>query len=531
MRERTPMRLQTKLLFGMIFLVILSIGLSSYFISEFEVDRLEMKIEANLRNVGHIIAENQDIQWNLNYKKTEEVQVIVERYLDILEDIEIITIADMDGLRYGHPSRDRLGKYFVGGDEKQVLETGSIYSSIATGTLGRSIRVFIPIYFQNNQVGFVMTAQKYDRVEESILNIRRSVLVYSFFGILIGGVGAILISTSIKKSLLNLEPYQIAKLYREKDVILKSTREGILAIDAKCSINLMNDSAKKILNCEGKDFIGVDIESVFPTTKLPRILETGIAEYDREQLINGAQILTNRIPIYENGRLVGALATFKDLSDVVTLAEEMTGIKQVVRALRATTHEFKNKLHLINGLLELDEIDEAKKYVMGLGYRYTKIQDIVSGKIKNATINALIIGKINRASEDKIDIEVTSDSLLLCEGYKINSGAMVIIIGNLIENAIEAIQKTNRDDGKIIFYINDTSENLVIEVSDNGIGIEQKYIETIFNRGFTTKRGSNGIGLDLVKSNVERLKGEIEVMSEKDKGTTFTIVIPIEDNN
>lgn len=531
MRERTPMRLQTKLLFGMIFLVILSIGLSSYFISEFEVDRIEKKVEVNLKNVGHIIAENKEIQSGLKNKDAAKVQVIVETYLKTLEDIEIITIADMNGLRYGHPNRERLGEYFVGGDEKRVVESGEVYSSLATGTLGRAVRVFVPIYFGQEQIGFVLTAQKYDRVKESIMNVRRSVLVYSFFGIVIGGLGAIVISTSIKKSLLNLEPYEIAKLYREKDIMLRSTREGILAIDSKCKINLMNDSAKKILNCQEKEFIGLDIESVFPTTKLPRILETGVAEYDREQLINGAQILTNRIPIYENGEIVGALATFKDLSDVVKLAEEMTGIKQIVKALRATTHEFKNKLHLINGLLELGEIDKAKQYVMGLGSRYTKIQGIVSGRIKNATINALIIGKINRASEDKIELEVASDSLLLCEGYKINSDTLVIIIGNLIENAIEAIQKTDRKDGKIVFYINDTSENLMIEVSDNGIGIEKELVKEIFNRGYTTKKGSNGIGLDLVKSNVDRLKGNIDVMTEKGEGTTFTIVIPIEDNN
>lgn len=531
MNERHPMKLQAKLMLSIIVLLIISISISSYFISEFEVDKLEQKAEKNLENVATLIASSSIIQKELFLKNTDKIQEIVETHLSNLEDVEIITIADMDGIRFGHPNRDRLGKFFVGGDEKKVLEQAKTYSSIATGTLGRSIRVFVPIFYDDKQVGFVMSAHKYDKVEESIENIRRSILVYSFFGIIIGGIGAILISISIKKSLLYLEPYEIAKLYREKDIILKSTREGIMAVDLKGNINLMNDSAKKILNCEHHNLIGMDIIKVFPTTKLIRILHTGEAEYDREQLINNARILTNRIPIYENGKLIGALATFKDLSDVVELAEEITGVRQIVKSLRATTHEFMNKLHLIHGLIELEEYDKTKEYIRGLGLRYTKIQETISNKVKNPTINALIIGKINRASEEQIDLEITSDTALLCKGYNLNTGSMVIILGNLIENSIEAIRKTKRKDGVISVYLNDLSENIIIEVSDNGIGIEKKSINQILKRGFTTKRGSNGIGLDLVNSNVKRLNGEIEISSEYEIGTTIAITIPIEENN
>jgi len=490
---------------------------------------MEEKTESNLHNVAGIIADTPFIQKGLHDKNTEDIQSYVEHQLKILTDVEIITIADMEGIRYGHPNPERLGEKFVGGDERRVIDNGAKYTSTATGTLGRSVRVFAPVYYDSIQVGFVMSGHMFDDVVLARRNMEKNIIIYTLIGIVVGTIGAIFIALNIKKSLLGLEPYEIVQLYREKRAMLDSLKEGIVAIDSNGKITLMNDSALKILHYDGKDVRGKYVEDVFPTTKLMRVLESGEAEYDRGQKIDGAHIMTNRVPIIERNKIVGALATFRDRTEVIELAEEITGVKQIIEALRANTHEFMNKLHVIMGLVEMREYDQTRAYILDLKDAQENIQKMVFEKIKNPMIGALLLGKLNRAKEENIELSLAEDSSLKEADYWLNSQVFVIIVGNLIENAIEAVKRTDRTDGTVDVYVNDFGEDIVIQVSDNGTGIESNQITTIFKRGYSTKPGSNGVGLDLVNANIKRLGGEIEVDSLMGEGTTITVTIPKEE--
>ncbi|QIB27951.1 2-hydroxycarboxylate transporter family protein [Caloranaerobacter azorensis] len=211
----------------------------------------------------------------------------------------------------------------------------------------------------------------------------------AYTGILAGIIAAFLLANNIKKTLMGLEPNEIIKLYNEKVGMLDAIHEGIIAIDKDCKITLVNDSALDILQIKDKykpeEIIGKPVTDIFHTSRLPKVLETGIAEYDKEQRINDTIIVTNRVPIKDNGKIVGAIATFRDKTKITRLAEEVTGVKQIVQALRANTHEFLNKLHVILGLLHLGEIEEAKKYIVNITESQ---QQIISMIIKVAVLSA-----------------------------------------------------------------------------------------------------------------------------------------------
>lgn len=523
------MKLQQKLTIGIIFVIIFSTGISSFFVSRFELSRMEEITEANLFNVASVIADSNVISEGLYHKSSQAIQDYVEAKLNALIDVEIITVADMNGIRYGHPNPDRIGETFVGGDEKRVVEKGDMYASIATGTLGRSVRVFAPVYYENQQVGFVMVAHLFDDVVITRKSIEKSIIFYTIIGIIIGTLGAIIISIFIKKSLMGLEPFEIVQLYREKDAMIKSLHEGILAIDQHGDITLINESAIKILNVKDHDVIGKNVLALFPTTKLTRVLETGVAEYDKGQKINGAHIMTNRVPLMDGDKIVGALATFRDRTEVIAMAEEITGVKQIVEALRANTHEFMNKLHVIIGLIEIGDDSLTKSYILDLKHSQESIKEMVFEKIDNPMLGALLIGKLNRAKEENIDLNLSEDSTLKALDYGMSYQALIIILGNLIENAIEAIKRKDSGNGNIEVYLNDIGPEVTIQVSDNGVGIHGDALKKIFNRGFTTKAGSNGIGLDIVNGTVKRLGGNIEVESTLTEGSTFTVTIPKEE--
>lgn len=522
------MKLQNKLMILIIILIFISIGISSFFVSRWQIASMEKMIEDDLRNVSYLIASTPFIEENLKEKNTDEIQKFVKNQLAKLTQVEIITIADMNGIRYGHPNNERLGQKFVGGDEKRVIEKGEVYSSIATGTLGRSIRVFAPVFYEDQQVGFVMSGHLFDDVLIAKKNMEKNLIFFTFVGIIVGTFGAVFISLNIKHSLMNLEPYEIVQLYREKNAMLQSIREGIIAIDSDENITLLNDAALNIIKYNGLDFIGKNIVEIFPTTNLVSVLESGEPEFNRLQIINGAHIMTNRVPIVEGDKIVGALATFRNRTEVISMAEEITGVKQIISALRASTHEFMNKLHVILGLIEMEKYDQAKAYILDLNDSHEIMKKMVFDRISDNVIGALLLGKINRAKEENIQLTITEDSKLMASDYSYQTDVVVIIIGNLIENGIEAIKRSNKDNGSIDVYLNDLSDEMIIQITDNGTGIEEALFDDIFERGFTSKMDSNGIGLNLVRENVKRLGGNIEVESIVGEGATFTVTIPKE---
>ncbi|MCG8483099.1 MAG: ATP-binding protein, partial [Clostridia bacterium] len=355
------------------------------------------------------------------------------------------------------------------------------------------------------------------------------IVLLTLFGLVVGTIGAFLLAKNIKNSLMGLEPSQITKLYNENIAMMDAIHEGILAVDQDGRVTIINDSAMNMLKIEEKNknnIKGKNVKSVFPTSMLPRVLESGIAEYDKELITNDTIVVANRVPIISKGKIIGAIATFRDKTELTMLAEELTGVKLIIEALRANSHEFANKLHVILGLIKIGEIEEAKNYIINVADTQQQILSMIIKRIKDPTIAGLILGKFSRAKELGISIKIDKRTKLECKHKNINSNVLVTIIGNLIANALESVSKSDKEEKSINVRIEESESKIIIEVGDSGVGIKKENIKKIFERGFTDKSESRGIGLALVKENVQSLNGEIKVISKINKGTTFTIILP-----
>jgi len=526
-------KLQTKLTILIIIVVFISISIIIFFVTSWMTSNIQSEVKTNIMNVAEIVAHSPEIKEALEIKdKNKIIGAEVETFLKTVDQIEYIIVVGMDRTRYSHPDRKLIGAKFVGGDEYKVLKNGETYISEATGTLGKSLRAFTPIYDMNNkkQIGFVAVGT----LTQSIENSKQKAIMYLIFitlgALTVGTIGAFLLAQNIKRTLLGLEPEEITKLYNEKMSIIDAIHEGLVAIDKHGHITLINDSALKILQLEHKynknEIIGQKMELLFPTTRLLTITELGISEYDKEQNINNTLIMTNRVPIKDRQKVIGAIATFRDKSEVTNLAEELTGVKQILEALRANNHEFMNKLHVILGLIHIGELEEAKKYITNITEKKQKLLSEVTNKIKNPTIAALILGKFSRAAELKINLIINEATNLDNNLKNISNNVLVTILGNLIENAMEAASKSIKEDRYVNVKIQEGTSEIKIEINDSGIGIEKEYISAIFQRGYTTKTGSSGVGLSLVKDAIDNLKGEITVASELNEGTKITVLLP-----
>ncbi len=121
------------------------------------------------------------------------------------------------------------------------------------------------------------------------------------------------------------------------ETIFDSTNDGMIVIDEKQRLILFNKTAEEMTGLKKGDVIGRLIKEMIPSSQLPRVLKTREVEVNQEQVLeNGLKIITTRIPIFDDsGLLLGALSIFKDITDIVNLAEEMTNLKEIQTLLQA----------------------------------------------------------------------------------------------------------------------------------------------------------------------------------------------------
>jgi two-component system CitB family sensor kinase/two-component system sensor histidine kinase DctS len=528
MKKKNTLKIETKIMILVVILLSLSVIISAVLASSWFDSILEKKVEDNITNIASFIAVDEDITYALySHDQTKTVQNIVKKYLDSVDDVTFIVVADMDSVRYSHPIEARVGEKFVGGDEKQAVNEGQSYISESTGTLGRSLRAFEPIFHQGTQVGFVAVGTLTESIDLARAETFRTIFLWVLVSLIVGTLGSFLIGNSIKKSLLGFEPEHIVKLFTEQSSMLDAIHEGIISVDVEGNITLINDSALKILGIADIDISktkGKYIKDVFPTSRLTNIIKTQKSEFDKEQIINGRVILTNRVPLVNEGKVLGAIATFRDKTEVMNLAEELTGVNQIVDALRANTHEFLNKIHVILGLVQLGEYVEVEKYLKSVISRQQKVITSVVRNIKDSKVAGLIFGKISRASELGINIIIDDRTKVDKKHGRIESTVFIKIVGNLLENAFFAMKDKESEKIVNLFIFEDENE-IFIEVEDRGRGIEKENIERIFQKGYSTKEGSDGTGLYLVYNTVNEFDGSIEVDSEVGQGTIFRVTL------
>jgi two-component system CitB family sensor kinase len=529
---RKDMKLQTKITLLVTIVVAISISVIIFFVASLMTRNIESKAKTNVMNVAQMMAHSKVVISALDKKDPDkQIALFVNVQQKALTQVEYITVADMEGIRYSHPNPEMIGGKFAGGDEYRVINSGETYVSEATGTLGKSLRAFVPIFDSENkrQIGFVSVGTLTNSIEKAKHTTIMYIIIISFGGLIVGIIGAFLLANNIKNTLLGLEPEEITRRYNEKMGIIDAIYEGLIAVDSKGQITLINDSAIDILDFKNminkNDILGQNIEDIFPTTHLVTVLKTGVSEFDKEQRINNTIIMTNKIPIVDKGKIIGAIATFRNKTNVTRMAEELTGVKQIVDALRANNHEFMNKLHVILGLIYMGDLVEVKKYITGITEKRQKLLSMVTNKIKDPTIAALILGKVSRAKELGINLIINEEVNLASTHKNIDSNDLVTILGNLIENALESVNKCDKENKYVRVRIGEFDNRIEIKVEDSGVGIEAENISKIFRRGYTTKPGSEGVGMALVKETIENLNGQISINSQKDKGCTITATL------
>jgi len=437
------------------------------------------------------------------------IQPIAERARK-LTGTSFIVVMNMDCIRYSHPAPSRIGRKFIGGDESRALK-GESYVSTASGALATSMRSFVPVIDDNDrQIGVVVVGLNISDVRQEVEAITKVLYYIGIVVLVIGVAGSTFLAGNIKKGTQGLEPMEIATLLKERDAIISSVKEGIIAVDRGGRLLLMNDSAKKILAIESSEQFD-NSTALADSLGLTAIIESGKPSIDDEIEIDGKEIVANRIPMVSDGVVIGAVSTLRDRSEMKLLRGELMAIKQYTTALRAQKHEFMNKLQVVSGLLQLGRYDDAVAYMDSTVSKQQQSVDQLRNAIEPAEILALVLAKMDEAHEQGIEMTLSEDSHLPDLRNSV-APAFITIIGNLLQNAIEALRNADVETKKIElgFHLHDSL--LEIRVWDNGSGIAPELREHLFQQGASSKgEGHMGVGLYLVKRQIEALGGLIEV--------------------
>jgi sensor histidine kinase regulating citrate/malate metabolism len=523
--ERVGLGPRIFLLVAAIFLI--SVGVETFFIRDHIQGTLVEESGKKLLSIARMMAGDPRIAAAFSLPEPAQViQPLAEEIRGITQT-SFVVVFNMNTIRYSHPFVDRLGKPFVGGDEQRAL-AGETYLSQAKGTLGISQRAFAPIYDSRGRqlgvvsVGLLLTDLR-QRQQQAVFTL----YVMACVGILMGLAGAVILSRNIKKAIFGLEPYQIGALLEERNVIFSSIKEGVIAIDRQERIIFVNESARLLLSLLPADLPeGSLVSDVIPQTRLPEVVRTGQAVYDEEWISNGTIFLVNRIPLRTDGEVIGAVATFRDMSEIRKLAEELMEVRKYTDALRREHHEHLNRLQVIAGLLQLKRYREAVRYIVSTVSTKQAMADFLRRRVRTPAVSGLLLSKLDQAQKAGIRMVISPDSALPELGPPA-AGAIITILGNLIENAVESLTAVSTPEGCIEVLLRAEGEMVQLCVRDNGGGFPAELRERIFEKGFTTKTTPKnmGMGLYLVRSAMEQFHGICEVAL--DGGVNFRVTLPL----
>ena len=379
-------------------------------------------------------------------------------------------------------------------------------------------------------VGYVVTGYSDDVLKNSAIDSIIFLLIMTAFGLSVGIVGAIYLARHVKKILFGLEPEAIAAMLQERNIILDSVREGVITIDDKGMITLVNIEAENLLKdasiVDTDVLVGKHIKDVLKNIQFDSILNEGRIITNAGVKLGDTLFIITSVPLMLNDKIIGAVFTFRKKSVVEELANQLTGFKNYSTALRAQTHEFMNKMHVIMGLIEMKAYDELKTFTKEVAYnRQSEVSYIVT-RMKDITLAGFILGKISRSRELDIDFSLSDESELRNELEVPSVHDLVLIVGNIVENAFDAL--ANFDGERIVsLSILDFDKEIVITVEDSGPGMDEEALKNIFTRGYSSKGKGHGYGLYLVKQSIDNLEGSIDVESVEGEGTTFTVRLPI----
>ena len=515
---------RTHLLLIVVITILLSVG-GAYI----NINANAVAVDQNLHNTADLISRLYCFTKNLS---DDDFRAYFNSVCSELPNVDVISIVDSENVRLYHTNNSLIGTKFDGTVPDFLANEKKFHAVDENGPSGPQRRTYAALYDEKGAYcGFIMTII----LKTSIRTVtERTILLFiavTIAAILIEIVISGTFSRRIKQKLLGYEPDTFSSMFTIRDNILESIHDGIIAVDNEKNVQFMNAVAKQILNCEENDKINEINEKVFVEKFLCSTMKTGQSTFGIQEKTNGGtELLIDCIPVMKEADINGAVAILHDRTEYTKLMEDLSGTKYLVDSMRANNHDFTNKLHVILGLIQIGEYDKAVSYIENISIIQRETLSKVMHSVDNPSFAALLIGKIARASECNVKFILKDGLHFKDSDIQLPSEALVTIVGNLIDNALDSMNMNISLDSvgkatgrELVFGAFTKPGKLFITVTDNGCGIPDDIKDRVFENGFSTKGTGRGVGLYHTKQLIESLGGSISFESQTGIGTCFIV--------
>ena len=334
--------------------------------------------------------------------------------------------------------------------------------------------------------------------------------------------------------------------------ILSYMTDGVLATNRRGQIIMINDMAKRQLGVERDDALNQNILELLKIEEeyeLRELITQSPELMIYSQNLNGEYIsLRVRFALIrrESGFISGLVAVLHDTTEqekeererrlfVSNVSHELrtplTSVKSYLEALdegaltepvapdfiKVSLDETNRMMRMVTDLLHLSRIDNATSHLDVELINFTAFITFILNRFD----------KMKSQDEEK-KYELVRDYPITSVWIEIDTDKMTQVIDNILNNAI----KYSPDGGKITVNMKTTDDQMILSISDQGLGIPKEDLPKIFDRFYRVDRarsraqGGTGLGLAIAKEIIKQHKGFIWAKSEYGKGSTFTIVLP-----
>ncbi|MFF3456414.1 ATP-binding protein [Streptomyces sp. NPDC002730] len=501
--------------------------------------------------------------------------------------VTFVVIMAPDGTRWTHPEPGEIGKKYLGHIDEALK--GKIYSEKHLGVLGPSVRTVAPIYDDGKITGLVSAGITIQKISEKVSQQVAALLGVAGAALTLGGLGTYVINARLRRHTHGMNAAELSRMHDYHEAALHAVREGLLMLDGRRRIALVNDAARELLGLDD-DAVGRPVAELGLPAPLTGALLAAEPRVDEVHLTADRVIVVNTSPVV-GGEQRGTVVTLRDHTELQALSGELDSERGFTQALRSQAHEAANRLHTVVSLIELGRADEAVDFATAELELAQVLTDRVVGAVGEPVLAALLLGKAAQANERGVE-------LVLAEDSRIDDGVLppslpardlVTILGNLIDNAVDAASEAAAGgrgagaldgvDGqdRVIVTAADGPEHVIVtaadgpdrdsvttadsrdrdtvtaadgpavqplrarvtvtaradrgelllRVADTGAGVDPADAEEVFRRGWSTHGAGRGLGLALVQQAAHRSRGTVLLAEGPDGGAEFTVRLPL----
>lgn len=457
-----------------------------------------------------------------------------------------VVITDDAGIRLAHPDPARLGE-MVSTDPSAALAGGEVVIQ-ERGTLGESVRAKVPVLRPDGEsvVGEVSVGISTAAVRQQLwVDLGRAGLLAAA-ALVAGVIGSMLLARRWHGLTLGLEPPELAELVREQAAVLHGIGEGVVAVDTRWRVTVVNDEARRLLGIDGAS--GRAVDEIGLTPRVLRVFRAADGRPVPAAVGDRLVVVTART-VSRDGRELGAVLSVRDRTDIESLTRQLDAVRSMSTVLRAQRHEFANRLHLLSGLLHGGRPEEAAQYIgelLGSGPLGAALPGMDA--VHDPYLQAFLAAKAAHARESGVDLRLGPNTWV--DANLVVPVDVTTVLGNLLDNAIEAARTGNpaskdaspveatgvslsaddptpADDvprAQVEVELVGEGTTLHIAVTDSGAGVAPELVESVFAEGVSTRPdngvpGGRGVGLALSRQVARALGGDVVLSSPGGNGT------------